>query len=70
MKKEIKQWNYSLYIGIIIGLVIGIAGLYFISKYLYMNDAYWHIKTGEWVSQKGIIDKCYGSWVLKEDSWI
>lgn len=70
MKKEIKQRNYSLYIGIIIGLVIGIAGLYFISKYLYMNDAYWHIKTGEWVSQKGIIDKCYGSWVLEEDSWI
>lgn len=35
-----------------------------------MNDAYWHIKTGEWVSQKGIIDKCYGSWVLEEDSWI
>lgn len=70
MIKKLKEENLSIYIGVIISLVICSGGLFFINSFLLMNDAFWHIKTGEWVSQFGIIDKCYGSWVLEEDSWM
>lgn len=70
MDKKIKEQNISVYIGIIIYLVISGIGFYFISNYLGMNDAFWHIKTGEWVSKSGFINKCYGSWVLAEESWM
>ena len=34
-----------------------------------MNDAFWHIKTGEWLEQYGLIQKCYGSWVIGDEPW-
>lgn len=70
MIKTLNKVNISTYIGIIIYLVISGIGIYFINNNLYMNDAFWHIKTGEWITKYGYINKCYGSWILKEDKWI
>ena len=70
MFEKIKEKDVSAYIGILVGLIIGGTGLYFVNMQLTMNDAFWHIKAGEWVSQRGIVDKCYGSWVLAKDEWM
>lgn len=70
MLNKIKQKNLSAYIGIILSLLIGAIGVYFLGMYLYMNDAFWHIKTGQWVCEKGIVDKCFGSWILEQGNWI
>ena len=68
--QKIKERDYSLYIGIILMFAIEAIGIYLISNNLKMNDAFWHIKTGQWVSEKGVINKCYGSWILSDESWI
>lgn len=68
--QKIKERDYSLYIGIILMFAIEVIGIYLISNNLKMNDAFWHIKTGQWVSEKGVINKCYGSWILSDESWI
>lgn len=70
IKQKLRTQNLSIYIGLIVGIAIGAIGIYFISIHLAMNDAYWHIKTGEWVSQFGVVDRCYGSWMLEKDSWM
>ena len=66
----LKKKDLSVYIGILVGLIIGALGLFVIVSHLTMNDAFWHIKTGEWVSRNGFIEQCYGSWSLDEDSWM
>lgn len=66
--QKIKERDYSLYIGIILMFAIEVIGIYLISNNLKMNDAFWHIKTGQWVSEKGVINKCYGSWILSDES--
>ncbi len=65
----LKRKDLTGYIGILTGLLIGAIGVLFISVQLTMNDAFWHIKVGEWVSSNGFIDRCYGSWYLAEDKW-
>ena len=65
-----KKINLSLYMGLLVYLVINAIAFYFLSNYLNMNDAFWHIKTGQWVTEKGVINKCYGSWILSDESWI
>lgn len=65
----LQKKDLSVYIGILVAFITGALGLFFIVSNLTMNDAFWHIKTGEWVSRYGFIDQCYGSWSLAEDSW-
>lgn len=65
----LKKKDFTGYIGILVGLIIGVLGILFISLQLTMNDAFWHIKVGEWVSKEGFIYQCKGSWNLAEESW-
>ena len=46
MFEKIKEKDVSAYIGILVGLIIGGTGLYFVNMQLTMNDAFWHIKAG------------------------
>lgn len=68
--QRLKNQNISVYVGIIIYFELGVLGIYLLNQYLCMNDAFWHIKTGEWIEKYGFIHKCYGSWELKGEVWI
>lgn len=65
----LKKKDFTGYIGILVGLIIGALGVLFISLQLTMNDAFWHIKVGEWISKDGFIFQCKGSWILADESW-
>ncbi len=65
----LKKRDFTGYIGILVGLIIGVLGVLFISLQLTMNDAFWHIKVGEWISKEGFIYQCKGSWSIAEESW-
>lgn len=66
----LKRKDLSVYIGVLVGLMIGALGIFLISTHLTMNDAFWHIRAGEWINENGFIRQCYGSWSLADDGWM
>ena len=45
-------------------------GVYKINQSFEMNDAFWHIKTGEWIVQHGMVKNCIGSWIIGDKPWM
>lgn len=66
MKVKIKDYlnHYSHYFGYVIFLMICCVGVYKINQSFEMNDAFWHIKTGEWIVQHGMVKNCIGKHML------
>lgn len=62
--------NIENYFGIILFMTTACLGVYKINKSLLMNDAFWHIKTGEWIIKKGFPLSCYGSWSIPDKEWL
>ena len=50
------------------GVIDGLDGLNLNSSS--MNDAFWHIKTGEWIVQHGMVKNCIGSWIIGDKPWM
>lgn len=72
MKVKIKDYlnHYYHYFGYVIFLMICCVGVYKINQSFEMNDAFWHIKTGEWIVQHGMVKNCIGSWIIGDKPWM
>ena len=72
MKVKIKDYlnHYYHYFGYVIFLMTCCVGVYKINQSFEMNDAFWHIKTGEWIVQHGMVKNCIGSWIIGDKPWM